>query len=171
MDPFTPHQRFRNHYSYSRNQRRPPSHHLLRTHFENIQMLATIIQDSHSLLLQDRIFPPTPPPSRGPTYLVQMDSLFSNTNPSPPVDISYTSQTIDASDTLFSTSADIIHCNEYRFISNPINEMCPITRESFYLNQPVSMIRQCRHIFNKEALQIWLRSNSTCPTCRASIHG
>lgn len=180
MDRFTPPHRFRNnHYQYySRNHQRQPFQYILRTHFENIQMLASIIQESQCLLTHERMFTPSsspsPSPSQGPTYVVQMDSLFSNTTPptvSPQTDISFTTQTIDASDTLFSTSADIIEVNEYRYISNPINEMCPITRESFYLNQPVSMIRNCRHIFNKEALHIWLRSNNTCPTCRASIHG
>jgi hypothetical protein len=58
---------------------------------------------------------------------------------------------------------------DFSFIQNPINDICPITRERFYENQNVMMIKQCRHVFNKSSLNIWLRNNNTCPACRCSI--
>ena len=160
---------------YSRNQRRYPQPQMIRAHFENIRMLASIIQDSQSLIMQERMMPQYPPrmptTASSPTYVVPFDSLLPHINPTrESFDISYTTQTIDASNTPILPNTSIVHFQEYRMISEPLNEMCPITRESFFLNQQVSMIRTCKHIFNKEALRIWLQSNRTCPTCRASIY-
>ena len=66
------------------------------------------------------------------------------------------------------SNSDIYNVS-YHLIENPINELCPITREAFYLNQTVSIICNCKHIFNKEALNIWIENNNTCPSCRGPI--
>lgn len=182
MDNYNPTSRYRRNHSqqFNRNRRHPP-YHLINAHFENIQMLANIIQESHSLLM-----PPQSPPEINRTiplydrlnhvnnvnnlsYMVHLDQ-FLNRLPNVP-EQSYTTQTIDVSGGDVSFNADVLYFNEYSTIQNPINEACPITREAFYMNQRVSMIRRCRHIFNCDALHMWLRSNQTCPTCRGAIRG
>ena len=64
---------------------------------------------------------------------------------------------------------DIYDIKEFRFIESPLNDICPITRDRFYMNQTVYMTRRCRHIFNKSALNMWLERNNTCPYCRTNI--
>ena len=85
---------------------------------------------------------------------------------------------IDNSNTLVDISNGVIdisnhyilyNVNEYSNIPNPINDMCPITRERFYNNQNVYMIVKCKHIFNKSVLMRWFHQNNTCPTCREII--
>lgn len=66
---------------------------------------------------------------------------------------------------------DIFDISEYRFIIEPKNDICPITRESFCINQNVSMVCKCRHIFNESVLKIWLNNNNTCPYCRTAVRG
>ena len=58
---------------------------------------------------------------------------------------------------------------EYSQIYNPISTSCPITREDFVDTDNVIMIRECRHIFKKEAFQTWIQDNNTCPCCRISL--
>lgn len=58
----------------------------------------------------------------------------------------------------------------FDLIENPINDVCPITRERFdSTTEHILMIKNCRHIFNKSALKIWLEQNNTCPCCRGII--
>lgn len=52
---------------------------------------------------------------------------------------------------------------------NPINTTCPISGETFEDNTNVLRINHCGHIFEKEPLLIWFRTNSRCPLCRYSI--
>ena len=55
-------------------------------------------------------------------------------------------------------------------IEHPINDICPITRERFdSTTEHILMIKNCKHIFNKSALNIWLDNNSTCPYCRCQV--
>ena len=64
----------------------------------------------------------------------------------------------------------IICFDNYGDIENPLNDICPITRERFYQNCRVYQIRGCRHIYNPGALQRWIDLNHTvCPYCRYNI--
>ena len=54
-------------------------------------------------------------------------------------------------------------------IENPLNNECPITQEAFSSNDRVGMINQCRHIFNRDAIHRWIRTNYVCPMCRHDI--
>jgi len=54
-------------------------------------------------------------------------------------------------------------------IITPVNMSCPITLETFTDNDMVTVIRHCGHIFNREQLNIWFRSNCKCPVCRYDI--
>lgn len=108
---------------------------------------------------------------------VTLESLFptnaSSTRPNR--DVSLNIIEVDASNiSLLSDENDAEDCHiydvkEFRFIENPVNDICPITRDRFYQNQNVYMTKNCRHIFNKTALNMWLERNNTCPYCRANI--
>lgn len=54
-------------------------------------------------------------------------------------------------------------------ISNPLNDRCPIGLEYFDLNEMVTQIRQCGHIFCTSEIQEWFQSNVHCPVCRYDI--
>jgi hypothetical protein len=57
----------------------------------------------------------------------------------------------------------------YDNIINPPNTTCPISLTSFQNNSRVCVIRGCRHIFNKESIYTWLRTNPRCPVCRYDV--
>lgn len=68
------------------------------------------------------------------------------------------------------TSHQLYEIVQYDLIERPINDICPITRERFdSTTEHILMIKNCKHIFNKSALNIWLEHNSTCPCCRCQI--
>lgn len=46
---------------------------------------------------------------------------------------------------------------------------CPITHENFSLEAEVALIDGCQHVFKRNAVIRWLRSNGTCPVCRFDI--
>lgn len=106
------------------------------------------------------------------SYLFRFDTLFPN-GINTTRDISYNIITInDENKDLLDISndnIDIFNILDYRNIENPLNDICPITRDRFYLDQNVYMIKNCKHIFNKSALNIWINNNNTCPTCRTNI--
>ena len=54
-------------------------------------------------------------------------------------------------------------------ITNPINTSCPITHEQFDNTSNVTMILQCRHIFNTNSLMHWFNTHHVCPMCRFDI--
>ena len=54
-------------------------------------------------------------------------------------------------------------------ILSPVNATCPITRDEFDDNTPITMIRGCNHIFNRGSLREWFIQHSTCPLCRRDI--
>ena len=68
-----------------------------------------------------------------------------------------------------SSNYDILDIEKYEYITEPINDICPITRERFHNEQNVLMIRTCKHIFNKSSLNRWLTNHNTCPNCRTVI--
>jgi hypothetical protein len=57
----------------------------------------------------------------------------------------------------------------YCDILNPINRSCPISLENFSDSDYVTVIRYCGHIFNRNELNTWFRSNCRCPVCRYDI--
>lgn len=59
--------------------------------------------------------------------------------------------------------------NIYSEIENPINSTCPISLRRFQNDDEVSVIRHCNHIFSRDELQNWFRSNCRCPLCRYDI--
>lgn len=63
----------------------------------------------------------------------------------------------------------LFNVSEFSLIQEPVNDICPITRERFYDNQNVMVIKTCKHIFNTSSLNIWLRNHNTCPSCRQII--
>lgn len=56
-------------------------------------------------------------------------------------------------------------------IANPVNTLCPITREEFVPDDEVGVITHCGHIFNYNAVVSWLSRNFVCPLCRHDIRG
>ena len=56
-------------------------------------------------------------------------------------------------------------------IENPLNMICPITREEFNADDEVGIINHCNHIFNYDVLVSWLSRNFVCPLCRYDIRG
>jgi len=57
-----------------------------------------------------------------------------------------------------------------KYNSKEIKEkVCPITREEFKENEEIVQL-PCKHIFNKEAIKIWLETeNAICPICRKKL--
>ena len=97
-------------------------------------------------------------------------NIFNNVN-----DISYNigriSHDISQVDVSMIENHDLLDIQNYSAIQNhSMNDICPITRERFYDNQNVMMICRCKHVFNKSSLNIWLRNNNTCPSCRTRIN-
>ena len=107
------------------------------------------------------------------SYLFRFDTLFPNSIINNNRDISYNIVTINDDNSelldISDNNADIFNIINYGNITNPINDICPITRDRFFTNQNVYMIKNCKHIFNKSALNIWINNNNTCPTCRRNI--
>lgn len=57
----------------------------------------------------------------------------------------------------------------YQNIVQPLNTQCPIRLSNFNENDPVTMIRHCRHIFNTADLSTWFQTQYRCPVCRYDI--
>lgn len=169
-------------------------------HFENINNLTNIINDSHQILLEynsnSTIEPIRPPSQRSQrrfrnnndtidfineldnniSHIFRFDTLFSQNsiiNPTNNNDISYNIKDISSTNIelldISDINVDIFNILNYQNIRNPINDICPITRDRFHSIQNVLMIRKCKHIFNKSALTRWIENNNTCPTCRINI--
>ena len=110
------------------------------------------------------------------TYVLRFDSLIPNLsnlfNNIQDNSYNYRIYNYDNSDVSIneiSTNYDLINVKHFELIENPINDICPITRERFYNTQNVIMISRCKHIFNKSSLNIWIQNNNTCPSCRVNI--
>lgn len=76
-----------------------------------------------------------------------------------PVEIFPTQSQIEAA------TRNVRYCD----IVNPINRSCPISLENFSDYDNVTVIRHCGHIFNRQELITWFRSNCRCPICRYDI--
>jgi len=57
----------------------------------------------------------------------------------------------------------------FGIMSNPVNAVCPITRERFGENDRVMQIVYCGHNFNPPSLRHWFHTNVRCPLCRYDI--
>lgn len=57
----------------------------------------------------------------------------------------------------------------YGEIIEPINTSCPISLETFTETSEVTLIKHCKHIFNKQNLMSWFNGNCKCPVCRYDI--
>jgi hypothetical protein len=55
---------------------------------------------------------------------------------------------------------------QYKNITNPFNQECPISLEKFKDNDIVIVICHCSHIFDKIHLLKWLKVHRNCPICR-----
>jgi hypothetical protein len=58
----------------------------------------------------------------------------------------------------------------YCTISNPLNDICPISQIQFDLIDSVMQINTCKHNFNPFSLMRWFDTHSTCPMCRQQIN-
>ena len=70
------------------------------------------------------------------------------------------------------TEAEIDNSTEevrFGIVSNPVNSVCPITRERFGENDRVIQIVYCGHNFNPPSLRYWFQTNVRCPLCRYDI--
>ena len=54
-------------------------------------------------------------------------------------------------------------------IIEPINTLCPISLNEFTSNDQVTIIKVCKHIFDKEELTRWFKTKLNCPSCRHNI--
>ena len=54
-------------------------------------------------------------------------------------------------------------------LDNPMNNLCPISREPFGDDEIVMQIRPCGHIFSRDNLRVWFMSSVHCPMCRYDI--
>ena len=100
------------------------------------------------------------------------DNITNNTNRtdiSYNYNIGYVTETNKDDISNISCSYELLDIENYEYISNPTNDICPITRERFNNNQNVMMITSCKHIFNKSSLNRWITNNNTCPNCRSAI--
>jgi hypothetical protein len=57
----------------------------------------------------------------------------------------------------------------FGIMSNPVNAVCPITRERFGESDRVMQIVYCGHNFNPPSLRHWFHTNVKCPLCRYDI--
>lgn len=172
------------HMNYRRNQinrrRNHSQQHAINVHFDNISMLANIIQDSQRLLESSRYdwnSSPSPPQYVISSMYTPLPTTPSTPIPTPPVNnfllaLQYNIQNVDVSSNqeVFDTSGvELFDVSRYEYIENPTNDICPISRESFRPDQNVLVVGQCKHIFSKPSLQTWLMTNQTCPSCRRRI--
>ena len=88
-----------------------------------------------------------------------LNSVLNNVESLTPVNVRPTEAEIDNS------------TEEVRFgiVSNPVNSVCPITRERFGENDRVIQIVYCGHNFNPPSLRYWFQTNVRCPLCRYDI--
>ena len=58
---------------------------------------------------------------------------------------------------------------EFRNISYPINDICPISLRPFDRTENVMRILYCGHIFGRQELTEWFQNNIRCPVCRHDL--
>lgn len=121
------------------------------------------------------------------TYTLRLDTFLSplmrgthtqnindnNSTTQRQVDLSYNIKDVHINDDICLNELyidyDLLSFERFGMIEEPINDICPITRERFHDEQNVLMICSCKHIFNSSSLKIWIRNNNSCPSCRSPI--
>ncbi len=48
-------------------------------------------------------------------------------------------------------------------------ESCPISLETFLLNENICRIKECGHIFKRQPLMRWFQTDTICPVCRYDL--
>lgn len=56
-----------------------------------------------------------------------------------------------------------------KFLSLSQQHLCPICFEDFKLNEEVSTLPVCRHMFHFRCIERWLSQNPLCPLCRNNV--
>jgi len=70
----------------------------------------------------------------------------------------------------FSESTETYSLEIFQQLDNEYDEECPITRLPFGEdNRTITIIKNCDHAFDTEALERWTQTNITCPVCRQNI--
>ena len=172
---------------YRSNRRRSTNanYNAMNVHFDNISMLANIIQDSQKLLeasnhnTNNRWSTPLSMYQATEPYYVFMNQPMRNRQPDTSNDAStnpinstpYSIRCVDSpnQEQFNGSNVDLLDVQEYQFIDNPLNDICPIAREAFSPTQNVMMIARCKHIFFKSFLETWILNHNTCPSCRSHI--
>jgi len=85
-----------------------------------------------------------------------------------PIRIRYTD--LSDNELLPLTSSQIENATQIITYNRLMNETrCPISWEEFRIDERITRIRHCGHIFKTAGLTNWLRSNSQCPVCRYDL--
>lgn len=58
---------------------------------------------------------------------------------------------------------------KYEELIEPINNVCPITQQTFKPNDLIIKINSCGHVFLKEDFTLWMNQSSLCPCCRVKF--
>lgn len=172
--------------SRNRNRRFTQTSQNMNLHFQNIHLLAQTIQQlNHTIQYsQQLLLPPPPqftpnqvyPPQGQGNVVLQFESLFSTNQhrtPDATQELSYNILHVDEANIheidVSQSNYHLYDISGYSIIPQPLNDICPITRESFEPTQSVCMVARCKHIFNKPTLMMWVENNNTCPSCRCAI--
>lgn len=155
------------------------------------QMLSTVrrLHESNDAIMATVTHMLNPPPSTTTTNAhpilsnVPIRTTFQTTTSSVPrgqsaMDMFFSLlrsvRTIDDSDNQprGATLEEIEHATRsvlFSDIVRPLNTQCPITMNDFQDSDPVTMVRHCGHIFQRDALATWFQRNHCCPVCRYDI--
>ena len=98
-----------------------------------------------------------------PTSL--FSNIFSLPIPSNPIR-QYEDVIVSPTQQEISNAVEIFNYSE----DNPSpHRRCPITMDEFNMDDRVTRIRQCGHMFHEDAINNWFRVNVRCPVCRYDI--
>lgn len=61
-------------------------------------------------------------------------------------------------------STTFVECN-YNSIFNPEHNSCLLSRMMFKRDETVILVKECKHIFNKEHFLHWIKFHNHCPRC------
>ncbi|XP_058110320.1 RING-H2 finger protein ATL66-like [Magnolia sinica] len=59
----------------------------------------------------------------------------------------------------------------YLHRSSASEAQCSICLSSFQEEEKVKVLPECNHAFHPECVDMWLKTHSSCPLCRASLGG
>lgn len=99
-------------------------------------------------------------------YNIPAASADINADDAPTIPNFFNSVIVHPTDEEIERATQIIRFGD---ISNPTNQSCPISLESFNENDSVTMIHECGHIFNTTNITNWFHISVRCPICRFDI--